>query len=164
MSQVECKQSAIPAGTASAAVISIESGEVVQTGVPESQSPYQSDLDNYAASLASMAMTSAAVAPAGAIIAPGDLLAHARSLTTDQVLDYINVGWRGICVKLLDLAPYIEVCFERIENSEEVAGYTSKKEFCKNVLNKTYGAVKFMLEANRRHDAEHAQASLVPAP
>jgi hypothetical protein len=80
----------------------------------------------------------------GAIIAPA-VLEEARKKTNDELVQIINEEWRGICVKLTSLAPYIQVVFERIDAGQEVGGFTSKKKFCEQVVNRTYGAVVFML-------------------
>jgi hypothetical protein len=63
-----------------------------------------------------------------------------------EIMRHINTEWRGVCTKLADLAPWIQVVFERLEAGEKVGTYTSRTEFCKQVLNRTYGAVKFMLD------------------
>lgn len=73
-------------------------------------------------------------------------LVEVRKLQTGEIVRHIDKQWQGVCRKLVDLAPWIQVCFERIEAGENVGGFTSKKKFCKTVLNRTYGAVKFMLE------------------
>jgi hypothetical protein len=90
-------------------------------------------------------MTQVPNSEGGAIIAPEDLLAHARSMTDDELGDHIRRESKVLCTKLVQLEPFIRVAFERIDSGNAICGHKSKKAFCSAVVGRSYNAVKFML-------------------
>jgi len=85
-----------------------------------------------------------------------DSSTHARSMSAKELGDFIIAEWKGVCVKLASLKPYVEVSFERLDAGEAICGYTSKPTFCECVLGRTYNAVKFMLAGGNSRNGEQA--------
>jgi hypothetical protein len=59
---------------------------------------------------------------------------------------FVRDGVIGVAQKLVELKPYIEELWRRIDRGEVILGCSTKKEFCQQVLQRTPRAVRFMLD------------------
>ena len=59
---------------------------------------------------------------------------------------FVRDGVIGVAQKLVELKPYIEELWRRIDRGEVILGCSTKKEFCQQVLQRTPRAVRYMLD------------------
>ena len=64
-----------------------------------------------------------------------------------------------VAQKLVELKPYIEELWRRIDRGETILGCSSKKEFCHQVLHRTPRAVRYMLEGGNHNRGETVSPS-----
>jgi hypothetical protein len=67
----------------------------------------------------------------------------------------------GVLAALSTLKPFIEELWKRfdaLEDGETIAGCTTRKEYCEQILNRTPRAVRYMLDGGNNHRQKHTPA------
>ena len=64
---------------------------------------------------------------------------------------FVRDGVIGVATKLVELKPYVEELWRRIDRGEVILGCSTKKEFCDQVLQRTPRAVRYMLEGGNHN-------------
>lgn len=71
----------------------------------------------------------------------------------------VRDGIIGVATKLVELKPYVEELWRRLESSEVILNCSTKKEFCQQVLQRTSRAVRYMLEGGNHNRGETVSPS-----
>jgi hypothetical protein len=80
-----------------------------------------------------------------AVIEPENLVPSVCGMDSESLGIFVRDGIIGVAQKLVELKPYIEELWRRIDRGEVILGCSTKKEFCQQVLQRTPRAVRYML-------------------
>jgi|SRR5690348_5073814 len=58
---------------------------------------------------------------------------------------FVRDGILGVATKLVELKPYVDELYKRLDRGEVILGCKTKKDFCQSVLRRTPRAVRYML-------------------
>jgi hypothetical protein len=68
-------------------------------------------------------------------------------MESDALGLYVEEAMQGVCLKLVELKPYIEELWRRFDAGEVIRCCENKKQFCETILHRTPQTVRRMLSA-----------------
>jgi len=89
-----------------------------------------------------------------AIIEREEITPSVREINSETLGLFVRDGMIGVATKLVELKPYVEELWRRIDRGEVILGCSTKKEFCQQVLQRTPRAVRYMLDGGNHNRGE----------
>ena len=74
---------------------------------------------------------------------------------------FVRDGVIRVAQKLVELKPYVEELYRRLDRGEVILGCSTKKEFCQQVLQRTPRAVRYMLDGGNHNRGETVSPQVV---